>query len=144
MTGDRETFQTGATAFRNLRDSAGSGRDSIEEANSLARHAAALSPSTTLTESRESRSLLYEDRSDTSADELAAEELTMKRYRHGFSATRSAEISTSSVIPRSSSRHMMGGPGMNAHNMALKSRTLHSASPWQTIAEEPNRRYSRS
>jgi hypothetical protein len=84
MTSDRETFQKGATAFRNLRDHAGSHRDAfIEEANRVARHAPVPSPSTTFTESGGSRSVRHEDQSDTSADELAAEELTAKRHRHG-------------------------------------------------------------
>ncbi|KAL9011283.1 MAG: hypothetical protein Q9173_003861 [Seirophora scorigena] len=145
MTSDRETFQKGATAFRNLRDLAGSHRDSLlEKANRAARHAPTPSPSTTLTESRESRSVLNEDRSDTSADELAAEELTRKRHRHGSSATRIAGISTSNVVPKFSSRHTMGGAGKSAHNMAPESGTPPSAPSRHTIAgdaKEPKRRH---
>jgi hypothetical protein len=134
MTSDRETFQTGATAFRNLRDLAESHRNSfIEEANHAARHAPAPSPSTTLTESRESLSVLYEGQSDTSAEELAAEELIAKRHRHGSTATRSTGISTSNVVPKSSC----------AHNMAPKPSIPPSAPSRHTIAgdtEETKRR----
>lgn len=99
MTSDRETFQKGATAFRNLRVLAETRRNSfIEEANRAARHAPTSSPSTTLTEGRESRSVLNEGHSDTSTDELAAEELTAKRHRYGGS--RGQRLNTPKVAPR--------------------------------------------
>lgn len=83
MTSDRETFQRGAGAFRNLRDLSRTHRDSaIDHANQVARHAAADSPSTVLTDSRTSQSALQEDPSDTSTDELAAEHTSSKRSRH--------------------------------------------------------------
>jgi hypothetical protein len=144
MTDNSETFRTGAAAVRNLRDYAESHRDSfIEEANRKARHAPAPSPSTTLTESRESRSSVNEDQSDSSAEEPAAEELTTKRHRYGSSTTRSAGISSSNVVPKSSSRHTMGGAGKNAHNMAPNSTTppsVPSRHPITRDAEEPKRR----
>ena len=142
MTGNSKSFREGATAFRNLRDLAGSHRDSLlEEANRAARHAPISSPSTTLTESYGSRSMLYEDQSDTSADELAAKELTTKRHRHGSHATQSAGISTSNLEPKSSSRR---GAGKSAHNMAPKAGSPPSAPSRHTIAadvEEPKRRH---
>ena len=103
MTHNSERFREGATAFRNLRDHAESHRSSfIAEVNSVARHAPAPSPSTTLTGSRESsRSVLHEDQSDSSADELAAQELTAKRHKQG--ARRSAGVSASHAIRRKTS-----------------------------------------
>ena len=92
MTGNSKSFREGATAFRNLRDMAESHRNFfIEEANRAARHAPASSPSTTLTESQESRSVLY-DQSDTSADELAPKESTTKRHRHRSTTSRGATM----------------------------------------------------
>jgi hypothetical protein len=82
MTDSSERFREGATAFRNLRDLAESKRDSaIQKANRVTRHGSASNPSTTFTETRESRSVIYEDESDTSTDELVAEEVTTKRHR---------------------------------------------------------------
>lgn len=49
---------------------------------------------------RSPRSALYEEQSDTSADELAAEELTAKRHKHGV--RRSAGINASKVAPKPS------------------------------------------
>jgi hypothetical protein len=58
---------------------------------------------------RSPRSVLYEEQSDTSADELAAEELTAKRHKHGV--RRSAGMNASKVAPRPSapSRHTVAG-----------------------------------
>jgi hypothetical protein len=83
MTSDRETFQKGAGAFRNLRDLGKTHRNTFsEQANQIARRAPAGSPSTTLTDSRTSLSALQEDQSDPSTDELAAEQTSAKRSRH--------------------------------------------------------------
>ena len=82
MTHNAERFREGATAFRNLRDLAESARDSaVQEANRAARHAPTSKPSTAFTESRDSRSVTYEHDSDTSTEELAAQELNMKRQK---------------------------------------------------------------
>ncbi|OAG34276.1 hypothetical protein AYO21_11558 [Fonsecaea monophora] len=83
MTGNRETFVKGAAGFRHNRDRAKTDRDNfIERANQKARGAPADTPSTTLTDSRTSRSVLQEEESDTSPDELVAERTTAKRTRH--------------------------------------------------------------
>ena len=82
MSDSAETFRLGATAFRNLRDLAASTRNSaVQKANRAARHAPTPSPSTTFTETRDSRSMIYEHESDTSTDELAAQATTMKRQK---------------------------------------------------------------
>jgi hypothetical protein len=83
MTGNRETFVKGAGGFRHNRDRAKTDRDNfIEHANQIARRAPTDTPSTSFTDSRTSLSMLQEDESDTSADELAAEQMTAKRTRH--------------------------------------------------------------
>ena len=100
MTSDRETFQKGATAFRNLRDLADSTRNSaIEAANRTARHAPD-SSSGTATGSHSSPSYQHEGQSDTSADELASEVVTSKRSRH---------------TPLASSRHDNSTPQRSAN-----------------------------
>ena len=82
MTDSAERFREGATAFRNLRELAESTRNSaVEETNRAARHAPTSSPSNTFTKSQHSRSEIYEHESDTSTDELAAQESTMKRQK---------------------------------------------------------------
>jgi hypothetical protein len=83
MTQNLEGFREGATAFRNLRDRAQKRRDElIDQANRAARHAPTDSLSTTFTDSGASLSVLHETEPDTSANELAAEETTIKRTRH--------------------------------------------------------------
>ena len=99
MTSDRETFQRGATAFRNLRDLAQSQRDGfIEQANESTRHV--LSPSTTTADSRTSLSATQEDGSDTSLDELAPEESAIKRSRHAPPPSSRHEQPSSRHAPR--------------------------------------------
>ena len=110
MTHNAERFREGATAFRSLRDTAESTRESaVEEANRAARHAPASSPSATFIESRDSRSVVYEHDSETSADELAAQELTMKRQRH--SAGQNTKMNARQVARKSTtpSRHSVTG-----------------------------------
>jgi hypothetical protein len=144
MTENRESFREGATAFRNLRDYVETHRNSfIEEANYTTRYVRAPSLSTTLTESRESISVLYEDRSNTSIDKLAAEELTTKRHRYRSTTTRSTGISTSNVVLESSSRYTRGGAGKSVYRIALNSSTPPSTPSRHTIAgdtEETKRR----
>jgi hypothetical protein len=72
MTGSSKKFREGAGAFRHVRDLAELNRNSAVE---LASHAA-------LTDSRSSSSYQREDQSDTSAAELASEEITPKRSSH--------------------------------------------------------------
>ena len=106
MTDNAERFREGATSFRNLRDLAGTHRGSaIDKANRAVRHAPASSPSTDFTENRDSHSVIYEHESDTSTDELAAQELTMKRQRHN--AGQATKMNTRQVTPKSTtpSRH---------------------------------------
>ncbi|KAL8904592.1 MAG: hypothetical protein Q9171_006997 [Xanthocarpia ochracea] len=87
ITGNIDYFKAGAAGFRNLRDLAKSVRDNcIEHANQRARRAPADTSSTTLTDSRTSVSVQEEDESDTSTDELAAEQRTSKRTRHATPA----------------------------------------------------------
>lgn len=106
MTSDRETFQQGATAFRNLRDHAETRRNSlIDEANRAAQHAPPPSPSITLTESPGSRSVVYEDQSDTSTDELAAENSTAKRHRHGARRSLGTKTPNQLLEPSAPPRH---------------------------------------
>jgi hypothetical protein len=83
MTGNINTFIAGAGGFRHNRDRAKTNRDDfIDHANQIARRAPADTPSTTFTDSRTSLSELQEDESDTSPDELVAEQTTTKRTRH--------------------------------------------------------------
>ncbi|OAP59568.1 hypothetical protein AYL99_06866 [Fonsecaea erecta] len=83
LTGNINSFREGAGGFRNNRDRAKTIRDNfIDHANQIASRAPADTPSTTLTESRTSLSVLQEDESDTSSDELVAEQTTTKRTRH--------------------------------------------------------------
>ena len=96
MTGNAKSFREGATAYRKVRDMAKRHRDDfIEQANRGARQLPADSPSTTLTNSRTSLSVLYEGQSDTSADELTAEELTIKRTRDVHQPSSRQDSSTS-------------------------------------------------
>ena len=82
MTNDREQFVAGASAFRNLRDLAKAKRDVfIDHANEVAGGRPADTLPTTLTDSRTSLSMVQEDESDNSADELALEQTTPKRKR---------------------------------------------------------------
>jgi hypothetical protein len=81
MTDNAERFREGAKAFRNLRDLAKEHRDEfVAQANQTSRHAPPESPSTTFTDSDTSLSILHESEPDTSADELAIEETTIKHY----------------------------------------------------------------
>ena len=124
MTDSAERFREGATSFRNLRDFARTNRDSaIKKANHAARNAPACSPSTTFTKSRDSRSVIYEHESDTSTDELAAQELTMKRQRH--SAGQTTKMNTRQVAPKSTtpSRHSVTG------NVAAPRRRVQPSQP---------------
>jgi hypothetical protein len=83
MTSNINTFREGAGGFRHNRDRAKTNRDDfIDHANQIARRAPADTPSTALTDSRTSLSVLQEDQSDTSIDELAAEQTPAKRTRH--------------------------------------------------------------
>jgi hypothetical protein len=79
MTHNSERFREGANAFRNLRELAKRHRDKlIDQAN---RHAPTESLSTSFTNSRISLSGFHESEPDTSADELAIKETTIKRIK---------------------------------------------------------------
>ncbi|KAK5093869.1 hypothetical protein LTS08_008803 [Lithohypha guttulata] len=94
MTSDRETFQKGATYYRNARDLAGAQRESfIEEANKRAAQMPADTPSSTHVSSHKSlsMSILPEGDSDTSVDELALSPARSKRSRHGSTQTRRSD-----------------------------------------------------
>ncbi|KAL2402650.1 hypothetical protein ABEF93_002762 [Exophiala dermatitidis] len=81
MSGNINSFREGARGFRNTRDRAKTDRDKfIDHANQIARRASTDAPSTTLTDSCTSLSILQEDESDTST-ELVAEQTTVKRTR---------------------------------------------------------------
>ncbi|KIW39814.1 uncharacterized protein PV06_08398 [Exophiala oligosperma] len=88
MTSDIDTFRRGAAGFRHIRDRAKTDRDGfIDLANQIARRAPADPPSTAFTNSRTSLSVLQEDESDTSpdevvVDEVVAEQTTAKCTRH--------------------------------------------------------------
>lgn len=85
MYSDIDTFRAGAGALRNNRDRAKTDRDKlIDHANQIVRGApfADAAPSTTLTDERTSLSMLQEDESDTSTDEISAVQTTAKRTRH--------------------------------------------------------------
>ena len=83
MTGNVNTFREGAGGFRHLRDRAKTNRDGfIDHANQIARLVPADTPSTTVTDSRTSLSVLQEDDSGTSIDDLVAKQTTTKRKRH--------------------------------------------------------------
>jgi hypothetical protein len=102
MTGNINTFREGAGAFRNLRDLGKTHRDnSIDHANQVARRAPTGTSSTTLTDSSTSLSLYQEDQSDTSTDELAAQQTTAKRSRHASleNSRRAAVASMARLIP---------------------------------------------
>jgi len=88
MSSDRETFVKGAGGFRHNRDRAKTDRDKfIDVANQIARRAPADTPSTRFTHSRTSLSVLQENESDTSADEVAAEQTAAKRTRYATCET---------------------------------------------------------
>ena len=157
MTSDRETFQKGATAFRNLRDLAQTRRDElIDRANRATRHAPTESLSTTFTDSRTSLSVLHESEPDTSADELAIEETTIKRTRHLPRAqsrhdsitSRYSIKSTSNISPSPSARprHTVDNPVTSRHtmprsgNVAASHPTARSRHVFGDAAEEPRRR----
>ena len=83
MTHNINTFKEGAGVLRQNRDRAKIDRDKlIDHANQIARRASANTPSTTITNSRSSLSMLQEDESDTSTAELAAVQTTAKRTRY--------------------------------------------------------------
>lgn len=84
MYGDINTFREGAGALRNNRDRAKTDRDKlINHANQIVRGAPfADAAPTTLTDGRTSLSMLQEDESDTSTDEISAVQTTAKRTRH--------------------------------------------------------------
>ena len=93
MTHNSERFIEGATAFRNLRDLAKSHRDAfIEQANTMALNAPP-ADSPTLIDGRGSRSILDESEFDTSTDDLAIEQVTVKRSKHQSSTTRNVRTS---------------------------------------------------
>ena len=82
MTSDKETFIKGATAYRNTRDLAMTHRDGfIDQANQAARQMPTSSPTTTFTDSRTSLSAPLEGGSDASKDELARDDVVVKRLR---------------------------------------------------------------
>ncbi|EXJ88636.1 hypothetical protein A1O1_05567 [Capronia coronata CBS 617.96] len=82
MTHNVDSFRDAATAFRNARDLGKLHRDDfIERANQVARRQPAGCASTTSTRERSSLSVLQEDQSDTSADELALSRSARKRSR---------------------------------------------------------------
>ena len=110
MTDSPERFREGATVFRNARELAESERNlAVQAANRATRHAPTSAHSTPSTKSRNSRSTVYEQESDTSIDELAAEELATKRQRH--SAGKSTEVSIPPVVAKSATpgRHSVVG-----------------------------------
>lgn len=83
MTDNINTFREGAGGLRHNRDRAKTDRDKlIDHANQIARRAPANTPSTTITDSRSSLSMLQEEESDTSTDELAAVQTSAKRTRY--------------------------------------------------------------
>lgn len=95
MTGNSRKFREGATSFRNLRDLGKSHRDNfITQANDVVRNARVVSSSITSTESHESRRTRYEDFSDASTDELAADESHSKRSRHTAPSNRRSRKSS--------------------------------------------------
>lgn len=100
-----KSFREGAGAFRNLRDLSQTYRNSaIEHANEAARHAAADSPSTLLTDSRASLSVVQDDTSDTSADETPDEHTTAKRSRRDAPVHPRASRVAATPVSLSSSR----------------------------------------
>ncbi len=102
MTGSRETFVQGTTAYRNLRDLAMMERDSsIDHANQLAQQMPPPSSTTAFTDSHTSRSTPLAGGSDTSEDELARDEVTVKRLKP-VSATSSTSVSYDPTLRRHS------------------------------------------
>ncbi|KAK5936586.1 hypothetical protein PMZ80_011184 [Knufia obscura] len=104
MTSDRETFQKGATYYRNARDLAGAQRESfIEQANRRAAQMPADTPSSTHVSSHTSLSMSVplEGDSDTSVDELALSPARSKRPRHGSTQTRRSDSVVAAAVPDS-------------------------------------------
>ena len=102
MTGNIDTFRAGAGGFRNNRDRAKTNRDDfIDHANQIVRRAPTDTPSTTLTDSRTSLSGLQEDESDTSPDELVAEQTTAKRRRQATDTSPDELVAEQTTAKRS-------------------------------------------
>lgn len=100
MTSDRETFQKGATYYRNARDRASTHRNSfIEQANKVASQLPTDTPSTSLISSRSSVSASPERGSDTSVDELALSAAPAKRSRHSTTPAQPREARTQPRLP---------------------------------------------
>jgi hypothetical protein len=117
MTDNINTFREGAGGLRNNRDRAKANRDDfIDQANQIARRTPADTPSTTFTDSRTTLSMLQEDESDTSADELVVERTTAKRTRHA-----AVEQSRLAAMPPTaapfSSRHFSYEPTISRQAM---------------------------
>jgi hypothetical protein len=104
MNGNINTFKEGAGGLRTNRDRAKTDRDKlIDHANQTARHASATTPSSTLTDSRTSQSMIQEDESDTSTDEISAVQTTAKRTRHA-----PVETSRRATMPPTATYHSSG------------------------------------
>ena len=137
MTSDRETFQRGATAYRNLRDLAQSQRDGfIEQANESTRHVP--SPSTTTADSRTSLSATQEDGSDTSLDELAPEESAIKRSRHAPPPSSRHEQPSSTHAPRNWVRETAQPRAHPQHTTDDDMTTSRAAKTTLYLETEPN------
>lgn len=132
MTLSKKSFCEGVTVFRNARDLAESNRNSfIENANRAARHDPPPSSSTMLTESHESRSVLYDDLSETSADELAADDPVMKRHRHDSSRGHITGVRPPNVLIKSGSQDTNEGAARRRDDTASN----HNGSSCHAVAE---------
>ena len=139
LTDSPASFREGAGAYRNLRDLAGVTRNSaVEVANRAARHAPNPTPSTTATRSHESRSVTYGEQSDTSPDNVAAEEAARKRHRHALTTPRPEGIGTSKAAPGCGSRHAIGSAQNKPHSVASVPR-IHSRHTTARDGHEPKR-----
>jgi hypothetical protein len=78
----------------------------------MARRPPAYARSTTFMDSRTSLSVLQEDESDTSPDDLVAEQTTAKRTRHA-TVERSRHAATPPTAAPSSTRHLSYEPMMS-------------------------------
>ena len=141
MTGNSRSFREGATAYRNLRDLAQSQRDGfIEQANESTRHVP--SPSTTTADSRTSLSATQEDGSDTSVDELAAEELTIKRSRHAPPPSSRHEQPSPRHAPRNRGYETAQSGPRPRHTTEDYVTTSRAATTTSYLAAQPNSRYT--
>lgn len=139
MTSDRETFQKGATYYRNARDLAGAQRESfIKQANRRAAQMPVNTPASTHVSSHTSLSMSVplEGDSDTSVDELALSPARSKRSRHGSTQTRRCDPVVAAAMP--GSQELVGTQGtQGTEDTDTSFRTSRSQQQTPSIARPP-------